>query len=189
FRHDMQRERGLARRFRPVNLDDAAARQPADAECDVQAERAGGDRLDLDRLLVLAEAHDRALAAIALDLRDRRFKRLLFIHFSSFDEAQRDIHHGGSPLFHKHALSRKWVAPPPPPRECHSALVGLGREVRCEMRSQKAVHVLFSLRNVLFMFLTAWRKPTGLPPDSRFAKSGGVARAKMRPGPGCTRAV
>ena len=96
--------------FGPVNLDDAAARQPADAERDVEPERAGGDRLDLDRLLVLAEPHDRALAAIALDLRDRRFKRLLFIHFSSFDEAQRDIHHGGSPLFHKHArVANGWL--------------------------------------------------------------------------------
>ena len=37
---DMQRERGLAGRFRAVNLDDAAARQPADAERDVEAERA-----------------------------------------------------------------------------------------------------------------------------------------------------
>ena len=47
---DLQRERGLARRFRAVDLDHAAARQAADAERDVQAERAGGDDLDvLDR--------------------------------------------------------------------------------------------------------------------------------------------
>ena len=37
FGHDMQRQRGLARRFRPVNLDHAAARQAADAERDVEA--------------------------------------------------------------------------------------------------------------------------------------------------------
>ena len=47
---DVQRQRGLARAFRPVDLDDAAARQAADAERDVEAERAGRDRLDLDRL-------------------------------------------------------------------------------------------------------------------------------------------
>ena len=41
----VQGERGLARAFRPVDLDDAAARQAADAERDVEAERAGGDRL------------------------------------------------------------------------------------------------------------------------------------------------
>ena len=91
---DMERERGLARGFGPVNLDDAAAREPADAERDVEAERAGGDGLDLDRLLVLAEPHDGALAEAALDLGDRRFKSLFPIHLISFDEAQRDIRHG-----------------------------------------------------------------------------------------------
>ena len=47
---DVQRQRRLARGFRPVDLDDAAARQAADAERDVEAERAGRDRLDVDRL-------------------------------------------------------------------------------------------------------------------------------------------
>ena len=46
---DVQGERGLAGGFRPVDLDDAAARQAADAERDVEAERAGGDRLDVHR--------------------------------------------------------------------------------------------------------------------------------------------
>ena len=96
---DVQSERGLARGFRAVNLDDAAARQPADAERDIEPERAAGDRLDLDRLLVLAEPHDRALAAGPLDLRDRRLESLLFIHLGSFDEAQRDVLHLILPYF------------------------------------------------------------------------------------------
>jgi hypothetical protein len=50
----VQRERGLARAFRPVDLDDAALGQAADAERDVEAERAGGDRLDVRRLRLLA---------------------------------------------------------------------------------------------------------------------------------------
>ena len=86
--------------FRPVNLDDAAARQPADAERDVEPERAGRDRFDLDDLLVRPEPHDGAFAEAALDLRDRRFQRLLSIHLSSFDQAQCDIRHEDSPLFH-----------------------------------------------------------------------------------------
>jgi hypothetical protein len=45
----VQRERRLARGFRPVDLDDAPARQAADAERDVEAERARRNRLDLDR--------------------------------------------------------------------------------------------------------------------------------------------
>ena len=44
---DMQRQRRLARAFRPVDLDDPAARQAADAERDVEAERAGRDHLDV----------------------------------------------------------------------------------------------------------------------------------------------
>ena len=37
----VQSKRGLARRFRPVNLDDASAREPANAKRDVEAKRAG----------------------------------------------------------------------------------------------------------------------------------------------------
>ena len=44
---DVERQRGLAGRLRAVDLDDAAARQAADAERDVEAERAGGDDLDV----------------------------------------------------------------------------------------------------------------------------------------------
>ena len=36
FRDDVQRQRGLARRFRPVNLDYSTARQSADAERNIE---------------------------------------------------------------------------------------------------------------------------------------------------------
>ena len=39
-----------------------------DAERDVEAERSGRNRLDIHRLVVLAELHDRAFAKLALDL-------------------------------------------------------------------------------------------------------------------------
>jgi hypothetical protein len=38
LRDDLQRQRGLARRLGAVDLDHAAARQPADAERDVEPE-------------------------------------------------------------------------------------------------------------------------------------------------------
>ena len=84
----VQRERGLAGGFRPVDLDHAAARQAADAERDVEPERAGGDRLDLHRLVVLAEPHDRALAEGALDLAERGIKGLRLVHGRTFDDTQ-----------------------------------------------------------------------------------------------------
>ena len=78
----VQGQRRLARRFRPVDLDDAAAGQTADAERDVEAERTRRDGFDFHRLLALAEPHDRALAEGALDLRERRVEsfRFFFIH-------------------------------------------------------------------------------------------------------------
>src|SRR3546814_18680364 len=54
--------------FGTVDLDDAAARQAADPERDVQPERTRRDRFDLHRLL-RAQFHHRALAEGALNLR------------------------------------------------------------------------------------------------------------------------
>jgi hypothetical protein len=43
FGDDRQGQRGLTRRFRAVDFDDTAFWQAADAQGDVQAQRAGGD--------------------------------------------------------------------------------------------------------------------------------------------------
>ena len=76
-----KRERGFAGRLRAVDLDDAAARQAADAERDVETERAGGD--DFDRFVdLVAHAHDRALAELLFDLAECGSQRpaLVVIH-------------------------------------------------------------------------------------------------------------
>ena len=88
FGDDVQRQRGLARRFRSVNLDHATARQTADTERDIEPQRAGRDGLDLQRLLVFAEAHDRAFAEAPLDLRQRSIQRLGLVHGRSFHDAK-----------------------------------------------------------------------------------------------------
>ena len=55
------------RGFRAVDLDDAAARQAADAQRHVQRDGSGRD--DRDRLThLVAEAHHRTFAVILLDL-------------------------------------------------------------------------------------------------------------------------
>ena len=79
LRDDLKAERGLARRFGPVDFDDAAARQPADAERDVEAERAGGDDLQVVLDLRLAHFHDRALAELLFDLCERGGERLALV--------------------------------------------------------------------------------------------------------------
>src|SRR6185312_1009861 len=96
FRDDMQGERGLPRAFRPVNLDYPPARQPADAERDVEAERAGRYDLNLGRRVVRAELHDRAFAEGTLDLPERRVQSPLFVHAFPIQETQCGLIH--SPL-------------------------------------------------------------------------------------------
>ncbi|MNV55214.1 hypothetical protein D3C71_1474410 [compost metagenome] len=67
----LQRERGLARRFRAIDLDHTATGQAAHAQRDIEAQRAGGDNLDVLDHLTFTQAHDRALAKLLLDLGER----------------------------------------------------------------------------------------------------------------------
>ena len=66
--NDLERERGLARRFGTEHLDDAAARHTADAEGVVDADGAGRDRVNRLDGALLTQSHDRALAELLLDL-------------------------------------------------------------------------------------------------------------------------
>ena len=88
-----ERQRRLARAFRTIDFDDPPARQPANTKCDIEPKRTGRDRLDLDRLVMLAEPHDRALAEGALDLAQRRIQCFLLVHATLLDEAQRRVRH------------------------------------------------------------------------------------------------
>src|SRR6185437_15542429 len=86
---DLQREGGLARGFRPEDLDDAPAGQTADAQGNVEPEGAGRDSLDVVARRGVAEAHHRAFAELLLDLAQCGGERLLAILF------HRSIHPGG----------------------------------------------------------------------------------------------
>ena len=81
FGDHLQRQRRLARGLRAVDLDDAAARQAADAERDVEPERAGRHGFDVVGRARIAEAHDRALAELLFDLSERGGERLLAVFF------------------------------------------------------------------------------------------------------------
>ncbi|MCY1246001.1 hypothetical protein D9M72_591950 [compost metagenome] len=89
----LQCQGGFTRAFRAVDFDDAALRQAADAERDVQAERAGRNRLDLDDAVLPTELHDRSLAERPFDLGKCRFKCLAFIHRFVLYEPQRVLCH------------------------------------------------------------------------------------------------
>ena len=77
--HDVHGERGLAGRLGPVDLDDAAPGQAADAEREVEGQRAGGDGLDV-HVGALAHPHDRALAELLVDLAHGHLERLVSLH-------------------------------------------------------------------------------------------------------------
>ena len=77
-RHGVQGDRRLAGGLRAVDLDDPAARQPTDAEGDVEGDRAGRDDLDR-RPGVVPEAHHRSLAELAVDLGEGGVERLLAV--------------------------------------------------------------------------------------------------------------
>ena len=77
--HDVQGERGLARRLGPVDLGDAAPGQAADAERQVEGQGTGRHGLD-GHAALLAHLHDRALAELLLDLTEGHLEVLLSIH-------------------------------------------------------------------------------------------------------------
>src|SRR5215472_7466633 len=95
----MQSERSLTGAFRSVNLDNAAARQSADTERDIEAQRACGNHLGFCCGFARSEFHDRALAKGAFDLSERRVQSSLLVHRFLVQEAQCSLHYP-SPLFH-----------------------------------------------------------------------------------------
>src|SRR6516225_5741668 len=99
FGNYMQRESSLARALRPVDLDDAAAGQPADAKCYIETERACRNNLCLSRGLARPEFHNRTLAKGAFNLAERRVQSPLLVHRFLIRKAQRCLHHL-RPLFH-----------------------------------------------------------------------------------------
>ena len=82
LRDDMQRKRRLTGGFRAVDLDDSALGHAADAERGIERQRAGRDCVDL-KIGPVAEAHDRTLAEVFLDLPDGSVERLLLVVIGS----------------------------------------------------------------------------------------------------------
>ena len=80
----VQGDRRLAGRLRAVDLDHPAAGHAADAEREVERERAGRDDGDVSGGGDLTELHDRALAVAALDLLDRCAQCLVLFHGASW---------------------------------------------------------------------------------------------------------
>jgi hypothetical protein len=70
FRGDVERQGCFTGRLRTVHLHDASARESADAEREVKRETLRRDCLDR-HLLRFAEAHNRAVAELVLDLCNR----------------------------------------------------------------------------------------------------------------------
>jgi hypothetical protein len=79
--HEMEAERRLAGRLRPVDLTDPAPRDPADADGRIEIDGAGGNDGDLLAWRIGAHAHDRPLAEPLFDLGDGKGERLAPVGF------------------------------------------------------------------------------------------------------------
>ena len=99
FGNHMQGKRRLAGALRPVNLDNPPARQPADAERDVETQRSGRYYLGIGGRFARSELHDRTLAESAFYLSERRVQSPLLVHCFLAQEAQCGLHCSVS-LFH-----------------------------------------------------------------------------------------
>ncbi len=78
LRNRAEREGGFPRGFRPVDLHDPSLGQAAKTERDVEAQGPGGyGRNSVS--FVVTQAHDAALAELALNLPKRRLQRFLLV--------------------------------------------------------------------------------------------------------------
>ncbi|QTK78213.1 hypothetical protein AT6N2_C0285 [Agrobacterium tumefaciens] len=93
FRNGLQRQRRFTRAFRTINFNDTPLRQTADAERDIQAERARRNGFHFNHIFIGTELHDRSLAERPFDLGERRFQCLAFIHRFILYETQRILCH------------------------------------------------------------------------------------------------
>lgn len=134
----VQGQRGLARAFRPVDFNDAALRQAADTQRDVETERAGGNHLRLDQVLLGAELHDRALAERAFDLAQGGIERLLLVHGILLDQTKLCGRHARYPSLRTHGR-----------RSCNEAECTLFVLV-CKRRCCPCVPILPGLSGLVF---------------------------------------
>ena len=81
---NVQGQRRLARGLRAVDLGDAAARDAANAQRHIERERPRRDNRDLVDYSALAQAHDGALAELAVYGRDGQVEGLLAIALRYF---------------------------------------------------------------------------------------------------------
>jgi hypothetical protein len=72
---DVVDQRRLARGLGAEDLHDAPTGNAPDTQREVERQRARGDRIHADLRALVAHAHDRALAELALDLRERTLQR------------------------------------------------------------------------------------------------------------------
>src|SRR3546814_16311301 len=79
----VERERCLARAFGAIDFDNSATGQATNTKRDVEAQRAGGNCLDL-HLVAASQIHGGAFAKSAINLRQRGFASFLSIHIPFF---------------------------------------------------------------------------------------------------------
>ena len=88
----LQRQRGLARRLGAVDFNHPAARQAADAECNIETQRAGGNHLNVFNDFAGTQLHDGAFAKLLFNLGQRGGQRLGFFGVQAGGGLVRCVH-------------------------------------------------------------------------------------------------
>ncbi len=95
----LERKRGLAGGFRPVDLDHAAARQAADPKA-MSSPREPVEMASIFSTGIGAQAHDGALAEDPFDLAQRGIQRLVLVHRTTLNHPKIGLPHRSLLLFH-----------------------------------------------------------------------------------------
>ena len=97
FCNHLQGQRRLAGRFRSINLNHPAPWQATNAQRNIKAQRAGGNRFHL-KGLIGPQLHDRTLAEGPFNLAECGFQRLRPVSPHIFNNLQLSLRHLASPL-------------------------------------------------------------------------------------------
>ena len=94
LRHHLQRDGRLARRLRPEDLDDAAAREAAHAQRRIERNGAGGNHRDRHDGVLGSQPQDRTFAELLLDLPEGQLqsaRAFFFVHGELLKKWRKEI--------------------------------------------------------------------------------------------------
>ena len=85
LRNHRQRQGGFPGRFRAIDFNHSTTGQATNTECNIEAERPGGDSLNVFTDIGISQAHDRSFAKLPLYLSQRSGQGFFFVVVHMWD--------------------------------------------------------------------------------------------------------